>query len=524
MDEPGEGHHRTDDRWTPPGDSARADSRFNPGTPATTPISPPPQRTREKGGKFTESIPEASKPHFTGTTLVLPYVGGRVAKRTRRLRAWMISLPADFLALLAPLLWTTHNWKGLVSNAVLAVALFAAGGLYRGMRHLSILDLLPALLGRLLIAAAIVAIVAAQRHDSIAYAGEFMHVVALAAAIVVLGRVLTTTAVLIARRRRWVEHATIIIGGGPIATELARLIRRYPQYGLRFVGFVDDPSAQEGPGDLTKYVGTANVLEAIIPAVDCDVIIVADTATPEPKVIDIVRQPNAMKCDLWIVPRLCDFNSHSGHLDHIGAIPITRLRRATLTGPKWAFKRASDVVLAMLALAIVSPVMLVCALAVRLDGGPGVIFRQQRIGRHGVPFEVLKFRSIQPVDDEESQTTWSVAKDPRVGPVGRFLRRTSLDELPQLWNILRGDMTFVGPRPERPYFVEKFSAEHPTYTLRHRVPVGLTGLAQVSGLRGDTPISDRARYDNYYIDNWSPWLDIKVLLRTFGEVFRASGR
>src|SRR6266542_1070215 len=153
-----------------------------------------------------------------------------------------------------------------------------------------------------------------------------------------------------------------------------------------------------------------------------------------------------------------------------------------------------------------------------------IFFRQERIGRYGKPFQLVKFRTMRPRDAREADTNWSIAGDQRVGLVGRFLRRTSLDELPQLWNIVRGDMTVVGPRPERPYFVEKFSAEHPDYAMRHRVPVGLTGLAQVSGLRGDTPISDRARFDNYYIENWSPWLDIKVLLRTVAEVFRASGR
>jgi lipopolysaccharide/colanic/teichoic acid biosynthesis glycosyltransferase len=159
-----------------------------------------------------------------------------------------------------------------------------------------------------------------------------------------------------------------------------------------------------------------------------------------------------------------------------------------------------------------------------IDGGPPIFFRQERIGRYGKPFELIKFRSMRPASEHEAQTNWSIAHDRRVSPIGRFLRRTSLDELPQLWNILRGDMTVVGPRPERPYFVERFSAEHPGYAMRHRVPVGLTGLAQVSGLRGDTPISDRARFDNYYIENWSLWLDVKVLLRTVSEVFRGGGR
>jgi exopolysaccharide biosynthesis polyprenyl glycosylphosphotransferase len=231
-----------------------------------------------------------------------------------------------------------------------------------------------------------------------------------------------------------------------------------------------------------------------------------------------------MNCDLLVVPRLHDAHTQVGTSDHIGAIPIMRIRRATLSGPKWVMKRASDIAFALVALTVLSPVLILCAIGVFLEGGRGVFFKQRRVGRYGKEFNVIKFRSMRPRNEADSATTWSVANDPRIRPVGRFMRRTSLDELPQLWNILRGDMTLVGPRPERPYFVEKFSAEHPHYMHRHRVPVGLTGLAQVSGLRGDTPISDRTRFDNYYIENWSPWLDFKVIVRTVAEVFRGGGR
>jgi lipopolysaccharide/colanic/teichoic acid biosynthesis glycosyltransferase len=153
-----------------------------------------------------------------------------------------------------------------------------------------------------------------------------------------------------------------------------------------------------------------------------------------------------------------------------------------------------------------------------------VIFRQTRVGQHGELFDCLKLRTMHPANVSDSATTWSIATNDRVGPVGRLLRRTSLDELPQLWNILRGDMTLVGPRPERPHFVEQFSTQYDRYAHRHRVRAGLTGFAQVSGLRGDTSIADRARFDNYYIENWSLWLDIKILIRTFAEVFFARGR
>ncbi|MFE9691452.1 sugar transferase [Micromonospora sp. NPDC005806] len=456
------------------------------------------------------------------TTAVLPYPSSRASKRTRWLRAWMLTVPVDVAALLTPLLLTQHYWRGTLANATLAVAVFATGGLYRARRHLSILDELPSLGGRLLACGAVVAIIAAYRHDSVPYVSGFMHGVALSAVLVIIGRGCTRRLIVFARSRRWLEHNAIVVGGGPIGAELARLLRRYPQYGLRFVGCVDVASRQE-PGGL-PLIGTLDDLEQLVRLLDCDVLVIADPDCPESTLMEFLLRPVSSRCDLWAVPRLWGSRSHGGYPDHVGAIPIVQIGDTTLTGPRWAIKRASDVVLAALALIVLSPLLLLCVIATFLDGGRGVFFRQERIGRYGTPFKVIKFRSMRPVDEHESQTNWSIAHDRRVGPIGRFMRRTSLDELPQLWNILRGEMSVVGPRPERPYFVEKFSAEYPNYAMRHRVPVGLTGLAQVSGLRGDTPISDRARFDNYYVENWSLWLDIKVVLRTVAEVFRGGGR
>ncbi|MBC3991098.1 sugar transferase, partial [Streptomyces sp. AC563] len=183
---------------------------------------------------------------------------------------------------------------------------------------------------------------------------------------------------------------------------------------------------------------------------------------------------------------------------------------------------ALDVCAAALGLVAVAPLLAACALAVRCSDGPGVLFRQERVGRDGRPFVVLKFRTLRS-DAFESATRWSVADDQRMSAVGRWLRRTSLDELPQLWNVLRGDMSLVGPRPERPYFVREFSQRYPAYRARHRMPVGITGLAQVHGLRGDTSIEDRVRFDNHYIETWSLWQDVRILLRTAGSLFRCGG-
>ncbi|GAA2689979.1 sugar transferase [Actinoplanes palleronii] len=509
---------------------------FGPALPGHQPPGPTTTESGEpdQGGAFGWWTPSRHSPRIPaqrteeptdlGSTVVLPYVASLAAKRTRPLRAWMTTLPADVLALVAPIAWSQQYWKATVSAAAVTIGLFAVGGLYRARRHLSVLDELPGLYLRMLTGAAAVAMAVAIRHDSIDNVDGFLRLTAISAILLLPGRLASRLVVLMARRRRWVEHSAIIVGGGPVAVELARLLRRYPQYGLRFGGFVDVASTGHDRRESMPLVGKLDDLEKLVQQTDCDVVIIADVECPESRLLTIVLSPGLRDCDLWMVPRLREFSQGLGAPDHIGAIPVVRLRRPTLDGPKWAVKRTSDLLVASAALLLLSPVMLLCALAVRLEGGPGIIFRQQRIGRHGAPFDLLKFRSMRPVDDQESQTNWNIQHDPRVGPIGRILRRTSLDELPQLWNVLRGDMSIVGPRPERPYFVDRFSHDYPEYAMRHRVPVGLTGLAQVSGLRGDTPISDRARFDNYYIENWSLWLDVKVVLRTMAEVLRAGGR
>src|SRR5690606_17705837 len=200
--------------------------------------------------------------------------------------------------------------------------------------------------------------------------------------------------------------------------------------------------------------------------------------------------------------------------EYLAGLPCARVDWRLREPAARCAKRLLDLVVASVLLLLSAPVLVLCGLAVRLEGGPGVLFRQRRIGCGGEEFVLLKFRTLKPADEEESDTRWTVAGDDRMGRVGRFLRATSLDELPQLWNVIRGDMSLVGPRPERPHFVEQFSRSCPGYMLRHRVPAGMTGWAQVHGFRGDTSIELRARLDNYYIDHWSFTGDLKILLLT----------
>jgi exopolysaccharide biosynthesis polyprenyl glycosylphosphotransferase len=432
----------------------------------------------------------------------------------------MVVLPVDACLLLAPILWTPELAKATVCMTALSILLLSDGR-YRARLHLSVLDELPVLTARLLSAACVVASVIALRHDADSVA-TFLGDVVVSIGLVVLGRAATTGLIRWSRERGTTVHRTLIVGGGPLAAELAHILLTHSRYGLAPVGYVDDGGDGIAQAVIPQ-LGGLDDLDGCVARERVDVVIVTDGGFSERRLLDAVRTPLTSRCDLLVVPRMHHFATQTGSGDHIGSIPVTRIRTPNLNRVALGVKRGFDVVTAGLVLLLASPVLAICALLVRIESGPGVIFRQTRVGRHGVLFDCLKLRSVRDCD-ADSATNWSVTADSRVGAVGRFLRRTSIDEFPQLWNIIRGEMTLVGPRPERPYFVDKFSTEYDRYAHRHRVRAGLTGLAQVSGLRGDTSIADRARYDNYYIEHWSLWLDLKILIRTVAEVLFARGR
>ena len=456
-------------------------------------------------------------------TAALRAIGDTYAPLPWKPRAWMLTLPVDIIALSAPALGSPEYRHGLLALAALSVALLADAGRYRARLFVSLLDELPSLVGRTFTAAALVACVIALRHTTSDVA-EFLRAALVAMALLVVGRAISNYLIVLSRRLGAVAHPTVIVGAGPVGVELKRLLDAQRRYGLQVVGVVDDELRTSRSADLgTLRTGSFDELAQLVGQTRADVLLVADPALEDPALLASLSKPQTRRCDLLVVPRFNELHTQTGLVDHIGAIPVMRIRRPALSGAAWLIKRVTDLVLASVALVILSPVLLACAVAVRIEGGKGIFFTQERITADGRVFKVIKFRSLTPVDDNDSATTWSVASSSRLGPVGRVLRKTSLDELPQLYNILRGDMTFVGPRPERPFFVAKFSEEHPHYGQRHRVRSGLTGLAQVSGLRGDTSISDRARHDNFYIENWSLWLDVKIILRTIGEVVRGGG-
>ncbi len=465
-------------------------------------------------------IPEAARPPTLRVINDLtPQTGERGRAGLRffsSIRAWMIVPVVDFALIVTPLAWRPPQPTALLTMAVLATLLLTGGGRYTARLHLSVLDELPFIITRLLTAVAAVAALILWVYQR-AQVLVFLETACQAVALVIVGRIITTRILAIGRRMGIAQHHTVLIGGGPVAAELARILVRHREYGITLDGFVDDSESCPA-GEYLPRLGRLADLDVVVATTGAEALLVADGSFHERALVDSVRTPVCRNAQLLIVPRMHHFHTLTGLADHIGSIPIMRIRNLNLGGPARLLKRAFDIAVATTAMIVLSPLLALAAFAVRIEGGPGVIFRQVRVGRDGKHFELLKFRSMRPQSERESQTQWSVACDNRVGPVGRFLRGTSIDELPQLWNILRGDMTVVGPRPERPHFVQQFSTQFDRYSHRHRVQVGLTGFAQVSGLRGDTSIADRARYDNFYIENWSLWLDITIIFRTFREL------
>jgi exopolysaccharide biosynthesis polyprenyl glycosylphosphotransferase len=348
---------------------------------------------------------------------------------------------------------------------------------------------------------------------------------AVAGLILVPSRALAYAALRATRRRGRGSEATLIVGTGPIADLVGRACREHPEFGLHPVGVLDASSpddSRERPADL-PFLGTPADLPRLIEKRDVRRVVIAFGAAREGELIAILRAASELPIAVYCVPRFFELRvpRERARSDDIWGIPLIRLSAGPRTFER-LIKRGMDIVVAAVGLVLTAPVLGVAALAIRLSSPGPVLFRQERVGEAGRTFELLKFRSMLVNDD--SDTAWSVADDERITRVGRFLRKTSMDELPQLLNILTGEMSLVGPRPERPHFVERFSATVPRYLDRLRVPAGLTGWAQVHGLRGDTSILERIRFDNAYIENWSLWLDLVIIARTVREALMGGER
>lgn len=440
-----------------------------------------------------------------------PFLARFLQSRAGRLVPTASFLLADVLAL-AVLTGLPGPKKRYLLLAALLLPLYAAGGLYRPRLTLSVLSDLPSLAGRALAAAALVASSTFTRDHR---PGSGYLIVAAGLLITVPAfRSLAYAAVRQLRRRHLFDHRTLILGAGRVGAQIAQAAAEHPEFALQPVGFLDSsPFLVDGDLPLPVLGGT-DALATAITNEGARHVVIAFGSAREADMVSMIRTCDRLDCEIFFVPRLFELHAVSCDMEEVLGLPLVRLRRAAFRTYGWRLKRIMDVVFATIICTLLAPLIGAIALGLRVTSGPNVLFRQERVGLDGNRFRLFKFCTLRPEDDEESQTLWNVSADERLTPFGRLLRRSSLDELPQLFNVLRGEMSLVGPRPERPHFVERFSGSFPRYGARSRVPSGLTGWAQIHGLRGDTSIEERARFDNYYIENWSMWLDVKILLRT----------
>jgi exopolysaccharide biosynthesis polyprenyl glycosylphosphotransferase len=450
---------------------------------------------------------------------------GRGSRRPRpasRAPLWLVDggavLPA-VLVLPAP-----HRYTLVVVLLALGVlGLNRRASLYDTRVVPGVLDELPAVCGRIAVGWAAVVLLSSLRAlpPAVLVAAVAVHCLVACA-----GREAVHGLRRRALRRR--PCPALLVGPLAVTRRVSAALLREPGCGVRPVGLVADDldvlgDADDEPG-LPVLVTPQEARRAVIQN-GVETVLVVGAATRVEKA-GVLRGLAAYGCVLWELD--ADPPSYGLGGRRQGAGQLAGFSRRLL-GPGGGRrhgsvgKRVLDVVLSGALLVLAGPVLLMCALALRVKDGPGVVFRQERIGKDGRPFTMLKLRTHRPASDHEAATRWSVANEQDMSPFCHFLRRTSLDELLQLWNVFRGDMSLVGPRPERPYFVAKFSQAHPGYQARHRMRSGITGLAQIQGLRGDTSIEDRCRYDNAYIDNWSLWQDVCILLRTAAQFVRPTG-
>jgi lipopolysaccharide/colanic/teichoic acid biosynthesis glycosyltransferase len=453
------------------------------------------------------SLPRVTEPDRA----VLPVSTGRVAA--------VVAMPAaDLMALLAAvavagLLGGISGWLVLGYAAAVFLVLSAIG-----LHRLRICLRVGDQSGRIILAAAVPALAVAPWITA-------AHAVALAAGtagLLLATRVAASAVLRSAHRHGRLTERAVLVGAGPEGRQLATLLAEHPELGLRPVGFLDHTpgvGSTSAPVPRLPVVGGVTDLGALVAREGVSRVIVCDPAAPDAELASALRASRP-QADVCVLPRLPGLGAAVpvACLDEVWGVPLIPLRRSSPAGPAplgRMLKRGFDVLVAAVALVLAAPLLGVTALAVRLTLRRPALFRQVRVVGQGALAEIVKLRTLGRHGDPD--TSWAVPAE-QCGALGRSLRVTHIDELPQLVSVLRGDMSLVGPRPERPHFVRQFSQSVPGYAGRQRMPAGMTGWSQVHRLNGDTSISDRARFDNYYIEYWSFWLDLAVLARTVTSI------
>lgn len=333
--------------------------------------------------------------------------------------------------------------------------------------------------------------------------------------IFILREILYRAELFMLRRGAGAKRA-VFIGQERAGFELFEKLNKQPAWEIEPIGFVCEDDIH------LPRLGDMDDLDGVIGKHNIDLVIFNLPPGRRDFIVDAVMKSENLNLEYMISPDIMGILTSSSKAEQIEGIPVLRWGQTPIKGYARAVKRAFDILLSGLGMIILSPLYLLIGLAVKLDSKGPILFRQRRVGRNGLEFDMLKFRSMIHKSDEPKEG-WTVENDPRRTRVGRILRKYSLDELPQLWNVFTGQMSLVGPRPEQPGYVEKFKDDIPRYFQRHKVKSGVTGWAQVNGLRGDTSIAERTKYDLYYVENWSLIYDIKIILLTIKNILKSPG-
>lgn len=318
------------------------------------------------------------------------------------------------------------------------------------------------------------------------------------------------------RKRGYNLKHLLIIGAGHVGLEFAGKVMSQKDFGYNVLGFLDDDAEKKG-SQIQGYtvLGDCSLLPDLLASNGVDEVIVALPLKAYDKYHDIVENCEKAGVRVRIIPDYFDYLPGRPKIEEFEEFPLLNIRYVPLDDPFNRFiKRCFDIIVSMSALILTAPVIIIVALGVKVTSPGPVFFKQQRVGLNNRLFNMLKFRSMRVADDHSADTTWTTSDDPRKTKFGTFIRKTSLDELPQFINVFLGDMSVVGPRPERPFFVDQFKEKIPKYMVKHQVKPGITGWAQANGWRGDTSIEKRIEFDIYYIENWDLLFDVKIMLLT----------
>jgi exopolysaccharide biosynthesis polyprenyl glycosylphosphotransferase len=469
----------------------------------------------------------------------------RVRRARRRRAITLLAVDATMLALaIGASLFGAHHTDSVVDPprwvGIYVVMTFLALAVRRGYRYrieASPLDHL----GVAVVATALAAMVTITLRQILdpepAVADETVRLWAFATVYLWAGRLALNLATHQPSRR---GLPTLIVGAGVVGQMLARRLEERPSMGLRPVGFLDleplpMPAGRHDGHPSLPVLGASWDLAAVVHEHDVEHVIITFSTAPHEVLVNMVRACRSLGVDVSVVPRLFEEVHSEIEIEHIGGVALLRVGQIDPRGWQFDIKYALDRIFAALVIFLTAPTWIVIAILVKLSSPGPLLFRQVRVGLDGREFGIFKFRTMREPRQGEGQVNaaWVAAETgadeadmpeivDRRTPIGRFLRRYSLDELPQILNVLRGEMSFIGPRPEQAPFVEAFEGHVYRYGDRHRVRSGITGWAQVQGLRGETSVHDRIEWDNFYVENWSPWLDLKILALTLPAVF--SGR